>query len=68
LNSWEALSLGYSAFDEIPRNFTDYLVSYVGGKVAEATETAIWQGTATNGSFLGFEGLFNCFYRFRFCK
>jgi hypothetical protein len=42
LDSWEALSLGYSAFDEIPRNFNDYLVSYVGGKVAEATETSIW--------------------------
>jgi len=59
LDSWEALSLGYSAFDEIPRNFNDYLVSYVGGKVAEATETAIWQGTATNGSFPGFENAFS---------
>jgi|TARA_R110000824_G_scaffold120487_1_gene275925 hypothetical protein len=59
VDSWEALSLGYSAFDEIPRNFNDYLVSYVGGKVAEATETAIWQGTATNGSFPGFENAFS---------
>ena len=59
VDSWEALSLGYSAFDEIPRNFTDYLVSYVGGKVAEATETSIWQGTAVNGQFLGFNSLFN---------
>jgi len=58
LNSWEALSLGYSAFDDIPKNFTDYLVSYVGGKVAEATETSIWAGTGGNGSFLGLEGLF----------
>ena len=57
LNSWEAISLGYSAFDEIPRNFTDYLVSYVGGKVAQATETAIWQGTASNGSFAGFQSI-----------
>ena len=55
LDSWEALQLGYSAFDEIPANFTDYLVSYVGGKVAEATETSIWQGSATvNGEFRGF--------------
>jgi len=58
VDSWEALALGYSAFDDIPRNFTDYLVSYVGGKVAEATETSIWQGTATNGSFVGFDSLF----------
>ena len=57
VDSWEALSLGYSAFDDIPKNFTDYLVSYVGGKVAEATETAIWQGTPSNGSFNGFENI-----------
>ena len=55
VDSWEALQLGFSAFDEIPKNFNDFLISYVGGKVAEATETAIWQGTNINGSFLGFE-------------
>jgi hypothetical protein len=49
------MQLGFSAFDEIPKSFNDFLVSYVGGKVAEATETAIWQGTATNGSFIGFQ-------------
>ena len=57
--SWEALQLGYSAFDSIPANFNDYLISYVGGKVAEATEQSIWQGTNTNGSFLGFESAFS---------
>lgn len=55
LDSWEALQLGYSAYDEIPRDFNDYLVSYVGGKVAEATEEQIWAGnSATNGQFGGF--------------
>ena len=54
VQSWEALQLGYSAFDEIPASFTDYLVSYVGGKVAEATEISIWQGnSSTNGQFQG---------------
>jgi hypothetical protein len=54
VDSWESLQLGYSAFDEIPANFTDFLISYVGGKVAEATEISIWQGTAaTNGQFAG---------------
>ena len=58
VQSWEALSLGFSAFDEIPKNFTDFLVSYVGGNVAQATEIAIWQGTnATNGQFDGFQVL-----------
>jgi len=54
VDSWEALQLGYSAFDEIPASFNDFLVSYVGAKVAEATETSIWQGnSATNGQFGG---------------
>jgi hypothetical protein len=54
--SWNALQLGYSAFDEIPRNFNDFLVSYVGGKVAEKTEQDIWSGDSTvNGEFGGFE-------------
>jgi hypothetical protein len=53
--SWEALQLGFSAFDEIPKNFNDFLVSYVGGKVAEATEESIWAGTNINGQFLGFQ-------------
>ena len=59
VDSWQALQLGYSAFDTIPANFNDYLISYTGGKVAEATEIAIWRGTNTNGSFLGFESLFS---------
>jgi hypothetical protein len=59
LNSWEALNLGFSAFDEIPKSFNDYLVSYIGGKVAEATETNIWQGLASTGTFNGFENLFS---------
>ena len=55
--SWEALQLGYSAFDSIPANFNDFLISYVGGKVAEATEQSIWRGTNVNGQFRGFESL-----------
>jgi hypothetical protein len=59
VDSWEALQLGFSAFDTIPANFTDYLISYTGGKVAEATELAIWRGTNVNGQFLGFETAFS---------
>jgi hypothetical protein len=60
VDSWEALQLGFSAFDEIPKNFNDFLISYVGGKVAEATETSIWQGAAaTNGQFGGFQTAFS---------
>jgi len=59
VDSWEALQLGYSAFDSIPANFNDFLISYVGGKVAEATEQSIWRGTNINGQFLGFESAFS---------
>jgi len=59
VDSWESLQLGFSAFDTIPASFNDYLISYVAGNVAQATETSIWQGTASNGSFLGFETLFS---------
>ena len=59
VDSWESLQLGYSAFDTIPASFNDFLISYVAGNVAQATETAIWQGTATNGSFPGFQTLFS---------
>ena len=55
LNSWEALQLGMSAHDEIPANFNDYLISYVGGKIAEKTEQDIWGGaSANNGEFKGY--------------
>jgi hypothetical protein len=59
VDSWEALQLGYSAFDTIPANFNDYLISYVAGFVAQGTEESIWKGTSANGSFTGFETLFS---------
>ena len=56
VQSWEALQLGYSAFDSIPKSFNDYLISYIGGIVAQNTEISIWQGNnSTNGEFGGFQ-------------
>ena len=58
VDSWEALQLGFSAFDEIPKNFNDFLISYVGGNVAQAIEQSIWTGVASvNGQFDGFQTL-----------
>lgn len=54
IGTWESMSLGYSAFNNIPASFNDYLISYVGGKIAEATEGSIWLGDGTkNGQFSG---------------
>lgn len=57
-DTWDAISMGYSAHDQLPPDFASYLVGYVAAKVAEEMETHIWQGaTANAGEFDGFETL-----------
>jgi len=57
-SDWEAISMGYSAFDELPSNFADYLIGHVAAKVAQKTEQTIWTGaTANAGEFNGFGAL-----------
>jgi hypothetical protein len=53
-SDWNAIEMGYSAFDVLPKTFADFLIAHVSEKVAAATEVAIWTGTATAGSFAGF--------------
>jgi len=54
-SDWEAVSMGYSAFDNLPSNFSDFLIAHVADKVAQRMETNIWTGTnATAGQFDGF--------------
>jgi len=46
--------MGFSAHDNLPPSFSDYLISHVAAKVAQRTENSIWEGTtATNGQFDG---------------
>lgn len=57
-SDWEAVQMGYSAYDQLPPAFADYMIGHVAAKVAEKMETNIWQGTnATAGEFDGFETL-----------
>ena len=54
-NTWEAITMGYSAFDNLPPSFADFLIAHVAAKVAEKTEQNIWKGvTANAGEFDGF--------------
>ena len=54
-STWEAESMGMSAHDVLPKNFSDFLIAYVIEKVAAQIETAIWTGaTGTSGSIDGF--------------
>ena len=55
---WEANSMGFSQYDNLPGNFSDFLIGQVSAKVAEKVEQNIWQGaTANNGEFDGFQAL-----------
>ena len=54
-SDWEAAQMGYSAFDNLPSNFSDFLIAHVADKVAQRIETNIWTGTnGTAGQFDGF--------------
>jgi len=62
INTWEAASMGYSAFNPngLPTSFADYLVGYVASKVAAANETNVWTGNlggAQAGEYNGLETL-----------
>jgi hypothetical protein len=57
-NDWEAIQMGYSAFDSLPPSFADFLLGHIAAKVAQKTEENIWQGAAaTAGEFDGFGAL-----------
>ena len=57
-SDWEAAQMGYSAFDNLPSNFSDFVLAHVAAKVADRTERNIWGGsTATSGQFDGFATL-----------
>tara|TARA_X000001382_G_scaffold1217_1_gene1470 strand:- start:3899 stop:4840 length:942 start_codon:yes stop_codon:yes gene_type:complete len=60
-SDWEALSMGFSAHDSLPPNFSDFIIGHVSAKVAESVENNIWQGddSASSGFnlFEGFEQL-----------
>ena len=51
---WEAAQMGYSAFDNLPPLFSDFVIARVAAEVASATETSIWAGQAAEGNFNGF--------------
>ena len=57
-DDWEAAQMGFSAFDNLPANFSDFVLAHVAAKVADRTERNIWSGdTDTSGQFDGFSTL-----------
>ena len=46
--------MGYSAFDNLPPSFADFLIAHVAAKTAQKTEQNIWTGAdANDGEFDG---------------
>ena len=60
VSSWESLEMT-GAYGNPPASFEDYVISYMGGIIADATETGVWQDDNGNGelttSFLSATGL-----------
>ena len=54
IDSWEAESMGFSAYNEPPKDFTAFVMSHVAELVSASTETNIWEGVNSNaGQFDG---------------
>ena len=54
-SDWEAISMGMSAWDNLPPTFESFLVARGIAQVAEENERILWQGlTANAGEYSGF--------------
>lgn len=57
-DDWDAISMGYSAFDNLPPSFQEFLIAEIIAKIADQNEKNIWMGaTATAGEFDGLVAL-----------
>ena len=56
-SDWDAIQMGYSAFDNLPSSFQEYLIGYVAAKVAQKNEQNLWSGADGDGSYDGFATL-----------
>lgn len=54
-SDWDAISMGYSAFDQLPPNLQTFMIERISKQIAAETEVNVWTGAdGTNGSFTGF--------------
>jgi len=51
MQTWQVAEMGYSSYGAMPKSFDDFLIAHVSAKVAAATETNIWTGSAGAGTF-----------------
>ncbi len=59
VSDWEAVQMGYSAFEKMPPKFSDFLIGQISAEVAAKNETNIWNGAnASAGEYDGLVTLF----------
>ena len=57
-SDWEAVEMGFSAYDNLPPAFSDFLIAHVAEKVSQNIEQEIWTGTGAADGISGFSTLF----------
>jgi hypothetical protein len=58
-SDWDAISMGLSAHDNLPKDLASFIIAKTAAEVATANETIIWQGAdGVEGEYDGFEALF----------
>ena len=55
-SDWEAVSMGYSAFDTMPASFSDFFIAKVLKDIALDTENFLWNATTGLGKLLKTDG------------
>lgn len=54
-SDWDAISMGYSAMDNLPPNLQTFIIERISKQIAAETEGNVWTGAdGTSGSFTGF--------------
>ena len=54
-SDWDAISMGYSAHDNLPPDFQSYIIAKTAAEIATYNERVIWQGQAANaGEYAGY--------------
>jgi hypothetical protein len=56
-SDWEAEQMGFSAHDQLPPTFADFLIAHMAEKIAAENEVSIWRGEDAAGKFDGFATL-----------
>lgn len=56
-SDFEAIQMGFSAHDQLPPTFSDFLIAHMAEKIAAENEVSIWRGVNGAGTFDGFATL-----------